>query len=122
MNEVPGANALKAFISNPLIAAEVAQIEQKDLVGDAVTREGAQRPRLGRKPKNFTCATYFDSQQHLSYALFVNLHTNCPFLTEQQQDLTSLPVSLQIIFLVEAANPGEANIAAANKPKMKRFI
>jgi hypothetical protein len=42
MNEVPGANALKAFISNPLIAAEVAQIEQKDLVGDAVTREGAQ--------------------------------------------------------------------------------
>jgi len=49
------------------------------------------------------------------------LQTNCPFLTKQQQNFTSLPVSLQIIFL-EAANPGDANTAAANKPKMTRFI
>lgn len=70
-----------------------------------------------------TRATYFDSQQHLSYALFVNLHTNCPFLTEQQQDFTSLPVSLQIIFLAEAANPvGTVRRAAANKPRMACFI
>ena len=65
---------------------------------------------------------YFDSQQHLSNALFVNLHTNWPSLTVQQHDLTSLPVSLQTIFLPEAANPGATKRAAANNPKMADFM
>jgi hypothetical protein len=64
----------------------------------------------------------FDSQQHLSYVLFVNLHTNCPFLTKQQQAFTSLPVSVQIIFLAEEAKPGAVNRAAANNPKMADFM
>jgi hypothetical protein len=40
----------------------------------------------------------------------------------QQHDFTSLPVSVHIIFLSEPANPGAANSAAANNPKMACFI
>jgi hypothetical protein len=51
----------------------------------------------------------------------VKLQTNFPSFTEQQQEVTSLPVSLQII--LEAANPvGAASTTAAINPKIASFI
>jgi hypothetical protein len=52
----------------------------------------------------------------------VNSHTNFPSFTEQQQEeVTFLPVSLQII--LEAANPvGAASTTAAINPKIACFI
>jgi hypothetical protein len=52
----------------------------------------------------------------------VNSQTNFPSFTEQQQEeVTSLPVSLQII--LEAANPvGAASTTAAINPKIACFI
>jgi hypothetical protein len=50
----------------------------------------------------------------------VNSQTNFPSFTEQQQDeVTSLPVSLQISL---AANAGDASIAAAINPNNACFI
>jgi hypothetical protein len=72
------------------------------------------------KPKKLKAAPYFDSQQHFSCVLLVNEQTNLPSFTEQQQDeVTSLPVSLQTSF---AANTGDASIAAANNPQIACFI
>jgi hypothetical protein len=50
----------------------------------------------------------------------VNSQTNFPSFTEQQHDeVTSLPVSLQMSL---AANAGDASIAAAINPKIACFI
>src|SRR4029077_13552565 len=43
-------------------------------------------------------APNFETQQHLSNVLCVNLQTNLPSLISQQHSFTSFPVSLQPIF------------------------
>jgi hypothetical protein len=59
------------------------------------------------------------SQQQVSCVLLLNLQTNFPSFTVQQQDgLTSLPVSLHIIC---APNTGHASNAAANRARQCCF-
>jgi hypothetical protein len=59
---------------------------------------------------------HFETQQHLSNVLCVNLQTNLPSFISQQHSFTSFPVSLQIIFLGAAANVVAAmsKVAAIN--------
>ena len=60
------------------------------------------------------------SQQQVSCVFLLNLQTNLPSCTVQQHDdLTSLPVSLQII---SAPNTGQISNAAANRPSNAVFI
>jgi hypothetical protein len=62
----------------------------------------------------------FDPQQQVSWVFLVKPQTNFPSFTEQQHDeVTSLPVSLQISL---AANAGDASIAAAINPNNACFI
>jgi hypothetical protein len=62
----------------------------------------------------------FDWQQQVSCVFLLNSQTNFPSFTEQQHDeVTSLPVSLQISV---AANAGDATIAVAINPNNACFI
>lgn len=65
----------------------------------------------------------FETQQHLSNVLCVNLQTNLPSLISQQHSLTSFPASLQTIFFGAAANAVAAisKVAAVN-PNIECFM